>query len=199
MRHNWKWVSLYAGWIGYYMCALCSGEEAVTMGKKSKAIRFMGGVLAAVLALSSVICLVFGIFNFHRNQNLSNRVFDILAKYKDAYPMPEQETRALNRLFSGPGTVSGAVISYWGPIPNGEDDRMQRAAYSYDTEHPALSTISLHESEQPIWYVELSEYREPAALLRQFLAAALILFLLDAGLWLGALKSRKIQRRSHLR
>lgn len=198
MRFNWKRVSLYAAPNGYYVCVLCSGEEAVTMRKQSKAIHFMGGILAAVLALSSVICLVFGIFNFHRNQNLSNRVFDILAKYKDAYPMPEQEIKALNRLFSGPGTVSGAEISYWGPIPSGEDDRMQRAAYSYETEHPERSTFSLHESEQPMWYVELSEYREPAALLRQFLAAALVLFLLAAGLWLGVLQSRKIQRRSDL-
>lgn len=162
---------------------------------KGKGLR----ISAVGLTLLSIICLVFGMVNFHENQNLSSRIFKVLAEYGDAYPMPEQEIKALNRLFSGPGTVSGAEISYWGPIPSGEDDRMQRVAYSYETEHPERSTFSLHESEQPMWYVELSEYREPAALLRQFLAAALVLFLLAAGLWLWALKLRKIQRRSHLR
>lgn len=149
--------------------------------------------LSAGFTALGILLTAYGFFNYQRNLCMNQAIYSILEKYGTEYPMPEAEVNELNRLFSWtiPSTVSRVAISYWGPVPNSTDTRMQRVAYSYDTGRMAVSIYSEHSSALSQWNMELSECRSPQELLVRFLAAALLLFLLSAVLWIGGLYQRQ--------
>lgn len=148
---------------------------------------------AVTTTVIGIITAAYGCFNYYINFNMNQHIFSILEKYGIEYPMPEAEVNEINRLLSWtiPNTISNVTISYWGPVPNSTDTRMQRVAYSYDTGRMSVSTYSEHRADLSQWNLELSACRPARHILAWFLIAAFILFLLAGILWFYYLKCRK--------